>query len=130
MGKKLSKGVQPIIGTDVKTLFNKENVNCVGRALDANENELVFEKGTIKGIKNIIWATGFKPNFTWVEGVELDENQYPKNFRGVSENLDGLYFIGLPWLYTRGSATLGGVQKDAEYLSKYIHKKDKELQVV
>ena len=79
------------------------------------------EKDNIKDIKNIIWATGFKPNFNWIDNVELDENNYPKNYRGVS-NIDGIFFLGLPWLYTRGSATLGGVKKDAKYLSNYIFK--------
>ena len=119
IGKKLINGGQPIIGTDVKALFKKKNVICVGRSLDANYNEIKFEKDTISDIKNIIWATGFKPNFNWIENIKLDKQSYPNNFRGVSD-IDGLYFIGLPWLYTRGSATLGGVQKDAKYLSNYI----------
>lgn len=119
IGKKLSKGVQPVIGTDVKTLFAKKNITCVGRTLDATNDSIVFEKGTIHDIKNIIWATGFKPNFEWIEGIELDDIGYPKNYRGVSDT-EGLYFIGLPWLYTRGSATLGGVKKDAKYLNDYI----------
>ncbi|APG65778.1 potassium transporter Trk [Tenacibaculum todarodis] len=123
IGKKLSKSGQPVIGTDVKTLFKKKNVTCVGRTLDANEQTIIFEKQKVNDIKNIVWATGFKPNFNWIEGIELDESYYPKNYRGVSENLDGLYFLGLPWLYTRGSATLGGVKKDAKYLKKYIFKK-------
>lgn len=123
IGKKLSNGGQPVIGTDVKTLFKKENVNCVGRTLDANNETLHFEKQTVSDIKNIVWATGFKPNFEWIEGVELDDNHYPKNYRGVSD-LNGLYFIGLPWLYTRGSATLGGVKKDAKYLSIHIAKNE------
>jgi len=126
IGKKLSKGGQPIIGTDVKTLFKKSNVTCVGRTLDANNNDIVFEKETVSTIKNIVWATGFKPNFTWIENIQLDEDNYPKNYRGVCDT-DGLYYLGLPWLYTRGSATLGGVKKDAKYLSKYIAKKAKTI---
>ncbi len=122
IGKKLSKGLQPVIGTDVKILFKKKNVTCVGRTLDANEDVITFEKQEISDIKNIIWATGFKPNFNWIEDVELDDDHYPKNYRGVSDNIEGLYFLGLPWLYTRGSATLGGVKKDAKYLSEYIFK--------
>ncbi|WP_274474656.1 flavin-containing monooxygenase [Mangrovimonas aestuarii] len=136
IGKKLSKGIQPIIGTDVKSLLKKDNVVCVGRTIDANQEHITFEKTTINSIKNIVWATGFKPNFNWIEGIELDQDQYPKNFRGVS-NMQGLYFIGLPWLYTRGSATLGGVKIDAQYLSNYIktHKrerthKEKQLEMV
>jgi putative flavoprotein involved in K+ transport len=119
VGKKLSKSGQPVIGTDVKTLFKKENVTCVGRTLDANDETIIFEKQKSNEIKNIIWATGFKPNFNWIVGIELDKNLYPKNYRGVSD-IEGLYFLGLPWLYTRGSATLGGVKKDAKYLSKYF----------
>ncbi len=126
IGKKLSTSGQPVIGTDVKTLFKKKNVTCVGRTLDANEQNIIFEKENTSDIKNIVWATGFKPNFNWIDNIELDESHYPKNHRGISD-IDGLYFLGLPWLYTRGSATLGGVKKDAKYLSKYISKKTKHI---
>ena len=98
------------------------NVECVGRSLDANQEKIVFEKKEISSIKNILWATGFKPNFDWIENVNLDEDNYPKNFRGVSD-IEGLYYLGLPWLYTRGSATLGGVKKDAKYLIDYLVKR-------
>ena len=125
IGKKLSESGQPVIGTDVKTLFKKKNITCVGRTLNANEKTITFEKQKITDIKNIIWATGFKPNFNWIDGIELDKNHYPKNFRGIS-NIEGLYFLGLPWLYTRGSATLGGVKNDADYLNKYLSKKEKD----
>jgi len=55
--------------------------------------------------------------------LELDKNGYPLHHRGIS-NIDGLYFIGLPWLHTRASATLGGIQKDADYLGDYILEKE------
>lgn len=77
----------------------------------------------VSTIKNIIWATGYRPNFSWIEGLELDANNYPKNYRGIS-NIKGLYFMGLPWMYTRGSATLGGVSKDADFLANYINSKN------
>lgn len=125
IGKKLSKSGQPVIGTDVNKLFKKQNISCVGRTLDANGQSITFEEQKVNDIKNIVWATGFKPNFTWIDGIELDERYYPKNYRGVS-NIKGLYFLGLPWLYTRGSATLGGVKKDAEYLNTYLFKKTKK----
>lgn len=126
IGKKLSKSAQPVIGTDVKSLFKKPNVTCVGRTLDADAESITFEKQKVVDIKNIVWATGFKPNFSWIDGIELDDREYPKNYRGVSETIEGLYFLGLPWLYTRGSATLGGVKKDAKYLKKHLFKKTKK----
>lgn len=119
IGKKLSKTMQPIIGTDVQGILKMSNVTRVERTTDANENEIIFGDKAIKGIKNIIWATGFRPNFSWIKNIQLDEDGYPKNYRGVSD-MKGLYYIGLPWMYTRGSATLGGVAKDADYLIDQI----------
>ena len=107
--------MKPIIGTDVKGILAKPNVTRVERTTDANEEEIIFGDRAIKGIKNIIWSTGFRPNFSWIKNIQLDEDWYPKNFRGVTET-NGLFFIGLPWMYTRGSATLDGVSKDADYL--------------
>jgi len=119
IGKKISSIPQPVIGTDVKEILSRKNVIPVGRTNDALNGIIYFKKKNISTIKNIVWATGYRPNFKWIEGLELDGDSYPKNYRGVS-NIEGLYFIGLPWMYTRGSATLGGVSKDANYLAKII----------
>ena len=118
-GKYISQGKQPIIGTDVKGILKRKNVIPVGKCLNAEENTIVTEKKEINDIENIVWATGYRPNFTWIDGLELDKDGYPIHERGVS-NIKGLYFIGLPWLHTRGSATLGGIKKDATYLSEFI----------
>ena len=119
IGKKINSSTQPVIGTDVKGILARKNVIAVGRTKDALNDKVIFENKKVSSIKNIIWATGYRPNFKWIEGLELDANSYPKNHRGVS-NIKGLYFIGLPWMYTRGSATLGGVSKDASYLAKIM----------
>jgi putative flavoprotein involved in K+ transport len=123
IGKKINSITQPVIGTDVKEILARENVLPTGRTKDALNAEVVFENSKISSIKNIVWATGYRPNFKWIEGLELDADNYPKNYRGVS-NIEGLYFIGLPWMYTRGSATLGGVSKDASYLASLISGKN------
>jgi len=123
IGKKISTLTQPVIGTNVKEILSRNNVICSGRAKDALKNEVIFESRRVSTIKNIVWATGYRPNFHWIEGLELDSDSYPKNYRGVS-NIDGLYFIGLPWMYTRGSATLGGVSRDANYLASVMKKKE------
>ena len=121
IGKKINSTSQPVIGTDVKEILSRENVIAVGRTKDAIGIDMFFEKMNVSTIKNIVWATGYRPNFHWIEGLELDENNYPKNYRGEC-NIEGLYFIGLPWMYTRGSATLGGVSKDAAYLANILGK--------
>ena len=126
LGKKLSRSKQPIIGTDVKGILKRDNVLPVGKTTNAKEQIIFTENQKIEELKNIVWATGYRPNFGWIEGLELTKDGYPKHHRGVS-NIDGLYFIGLPWLHTRGSATLGGIKKDAQYLANYIKAEEKTL---
>lgn len=123
IGKKICSFTQPVIGTDVKEILSRKNVIPMGRTKDALGEEVIFKSKKVSSIKNIVWATGYRPNFNWIEGLELDANSYPNNYRGVS-NIEGLYFIGLPWMYTRGSATLGGVSKDANYLVSFLNDKD------
>lgn len=119
LGKKISKSRQPIIGTDVKGILKRKNVIPVGKSLDAEDAKIVTETETLNDVRNIVWATGYRPNFDWIEGLQTTKDGYPKHKRGIS-SIKGLYFIGLPWLHTRGSATLGGIKKDAEFLAKAI----------
>ncbi len=119
IGKRISSSKQPIIGTDVQDILDRNNVKTVGYTIDASQNTVKTTKRTLSNIKNIIWATGYKPNFKWITNIELTKDGYPKHHRGISTT-KGLYFIGLPWLHTRGSATLGGIKKDAKYLAQKI----------
>ncbi|MBU2927860.1 flavin-containing monooxygenase [Winogradskyella psychrotolerans] len=119
LGKKISQSKQPIIGTDVKSIIKRDNVNVVGHTLDAETECIITATKKLTDVKNIVWATGYKPNFEWIKDLELAKDGYPKHHRGISTT-EGLYFIGLPWLHTRGSATLGGIKKDAAYLANRI----------
>ncbi len=119
LGKKIMHGRQPVIGTDVKGILKRKNVIPVGHTNDAEDNIIKTEHQELTDVKNVVWATGYRPNFSWIEGLEITPDGYPKNKRGISP-LKHVYFMGLPWLHTRGSATLGGIKKDAKYISNYI----------
>ena len=75
-------------------------------------------------ITSVIWCIGYKTNFGWVDVPVFDGKGYPNHDRGVT-SVRGLYFIGLPWLYTWGSGRFSGVARDAEYLSDYVAKRTK-----
>jgi len=68
-----------------------------------------------EGITSIIWCIGFSPDFTWVEAPVFNGRGHPGHKRGVTAQ-PGLYFLGLPWLYTWGSGRFSGVAQDARYL--------------
>jgi putative flavoprotein involved in K+ transport len=78
-----------------------------------------------EGIKTVIWATGYKFDFSLVKLPVVDGDGYPIQKRGVTE-YDGLYFLGMPWLHTRKSGILFGVGEDAAYLASQITLRKKQ----
>src|SRR5215469_1294109 len=71
------------------------------------------------GIKTVIWATGYKFDFSFVKLPVTDEDGYPIQTRGITD-YEGLYFLGMPWLHSRKSGILFGVGDDAAYLAAHI----------
>lgn len=70
------------------------------------------------GITTILWATGYKQDFSWLQ-VDAFENGQPAHNDGVSKE-PGIYFLGLPWLSMRGSSFIWGVWVDAGHLATHI----------
>jgi putative flavoprotein involved in K+ transport len=71
------------------------------------------------GIKTIIWAIGYRYDFSLVNLPVLDSDGYPVQERGVTDR-PGLFFVGLPWLYKQKSGLLFGVGDDAEHIASVI----------
>jgi putative flavoprotein involved in K+ transport len=72
-----------------------------------------------EGITSIIWATGFRTDYGWLQVDAFDEQGKPAHRRGVSTE-PGVYFLGLPWLSRRGSSFIWGVWSDAGYVADHI----------
>ena len=75
-------------------------------------------------IGSVIWSTGYHTNFRWIEVPVFDGQGYPCHDRGVTA-IKGVYFIGLPWLYTWGSGRFSGVARDAQYIADHLMTKRK-----
>jgi len=87
---------------------------------DGYDSEIIEELDLrAEGIKTIIWATGYRFDFSWVKIPLWDEDGYPIQDRGVTE-YPGLYFLGLHWLYQRKSGLLIGVGEVAAHIAKDI----------
>ncbi|MEB0041150.1 MULTISPECIES: MSMEG_0569 family flavin-dependent oxidoreductase [unclassified Pseudomonas] len=115
-------------------VYNRINTTIDGyiekNAIDAPAGELYAPVWTpeqerseldleAQGIISIIWCIGFTPDFTWVEAPVFNGRGHPGHQRGVTAQ-PGLYFLGLPWLYTWGSGRFSGVARDAEYVVEHI----------
>ena len=67
----------------------------------------------------MVWATGYRSDYSWISIAGGTANGRVVHRRGVTD-VPGLYFLGLSWQYTRGSALLGFVADDAAYLTERI----------
>jgi putative flavoprotein involved in K+ transport len=85
----------------------------------ASGSTVVLADGTGTDVEAVVWATGFRAEWGWlaIDGAIADGA--PVHTRGVSP-VAGLYFLGLPWQHTRGSALLGFVGEDAAWLAGRI----------
>ena len=85
----------------------------------APEEEREIYSLETSGITSVIWCIGFTPDFAWLDAPVFNGRGNPIHTRGVTA-VDGLYFVGLPWLYTWGSGRFSGIDQDAKYLSQKI----------
>jgi putative flavoprotein involved in K+ transport len=108
-----------VIGTSVDRVARR-GVTVHPRLVDAGAEGAVFGDGSSLAVSAVVWATGFRPDYPWLEVPgALDDAGRPVHTRGVSP-VDGLYFLGLPWQHTRGSALLGFVRHDAAWIAEQI----------
>lgn len=71
------------------------------------------------GITSIVWATGFKVDYRWMEVDVFDDQGYPVHKRGITAE-KGVYFLGLPNQSNRSSSFIWGVWHDAKYIADHI----------
>ena len=117
LGRRLSER-ETLIGSSPKQL-RRLGVDLHLRAVSASHNTVSFADGTQLRVDAVVWATGYQPDYSWIETPVLDAGGRVHHHRGVT-NLPGLYFLGLSWQHTRGSALLGWVKDDAEYIATQI----------
>jgi putative flavoprotein involved in K+ transport len=103
-----------LIGTSLRQLAHR-GVNLVGRAVGADGRTVHFADGRTLEPATIVWATGFRSDYSWIHLPVLDAAGLPIHRRGVTES-PGLYFLGMHNQYSRGSSLLGFVRHDAEFI--------------
>jgi putative flavoprotein involved in K+ transport len=75
--------------------------------------------GSTLDVDTVVWATGYHSDYSWIGVPGVASEGKVIHRRGVTE-IPGLYFLGLSWQHTRGSALLGFVRDDAAYLAGII----------
>jgi len=108
-----------LIGSTPRGLRRRYGVTLMPRVVGASGRTVTFADGSEQDFDAVIWATGYRPDHAWINAPVLDGDGRLRHRRGVTR-VPGLYFLGLAWQHTRGSALLGWVKDDAEYLAERI----------
>ena len=100
--------------------FAPAGIERVPRVTGVRNGFPVLENGRVLEVSNVIWCTGYAPNYDWIDFSLPQHNGVPIHDRGIVDSCPGLYFIGLLFLYSLSSALVGGVGRDAEHIVDHI----------
>jgi putative flavoprotein involved in K+ transport len=115
----LSRGA-PLVRVKPKDI-HAAGVERVARVAGVRGGLPVLEDERVVEVANVIWCTGFRPDFSWIDlPIFGERNEEPMHHRGVVASEPGLYFVGLLFLYAMSSAFLPGVGRDAKHIAKQI----------
>ena len=109
---------ETLIGSSPREL-RKHGVELKPRAVAASGRTVSFADGTGTEVDAVIWATGHRSDYSWLRLPVLEDRGDVRHRRGVTD-VAGLYFLGLSWQHTRGSALLGWVEDDAAFITRAI----------
>lgn len=143
VGRKVAAGFHqrgaPLIRISQKDL-DRAGVVRVPRMTGTADGRPVFDGGSYDGgspasvpttgVRTVIWATGYRPDLDWIDGLQLDPSGWPETERGSVPGIPGLYFVGMPFQYALTSGLIGGVDRDAAYVVRQIAKRVPDRSVV
>jgi putative flavoprotein involved in K+ transport len=108
-----------LIGSSPRELRRRYGVDLKPRGIRASGRTVAFEDGGEVEVDAVIWATGYRPDYSWIDLPIFDSSGRLRHRRGVTD-VPGLYFLGLTWQHTRGSALIGWVKDDAQFIAERI----------
>jgi putative flavoprotein involved in K+ transport len=112
------RGGDALIGIPERTLQDA-GIQRVGK-LTEERGGLPMCGGNVLEPSVIVWCTGFRPSYEWIDLPILGEDGYPRHERGVATDAPGLYFVGLRFQHRMASSLIGGVGDDAGLIAAHI----------
>ena len=106
--------------------MKKEDLARVGvemtdaRTVGVHDGRPVLDGDRALDVTNVVWCTGFKQDFSWIDLPVIGDDGWPMERRGVVDAAPGLYFVGLAFQYAFSSMLVGGAGRDAAYVVKQL----------
>lgn len=106
----------PLVRTKQSDL-EAAGVQRVGRLAGVRDGLPITEDDQVLEPQTVVWCTGYRPDYSWIDLPVADDAGHPITERGVSPEI-GLYFIGVVFQYAAASSTIQGLDQDARYLMR------------
>jgi putative flavoprotein involved in K+ transport len=119
VGPTLARGATPLIRVK-STDLTAAGVERVPRVVGTRDGLPVLEGDRVLEPASIIWATGFRQDFSWIDLPVHGDDGQPIHDRGIARSEPGLAFVGLPFQYAATSDVLPGVGRDARRVARHI----------
>jgi putative flavoprotein involved in K+ transport len=117
----IRQGGAPLLRYRKKDLLAAGVERTLARTVGMQDGLPVLDDGRVLDVQNVIWCTGFRPDFSWIDvPFEMGDDGYPVQYRGVVDSAPGLYFVGLLFLHSFTSMLIRGTGRDAERVARHI----------
>jgi putative flavoprotein involved in K+ transport len=90
------------------------------RVVGVRDGRPMLDGGRVLDVANVVWCTGFRQVFDWIDLPVIGSDGWPEESRGVVPAAPGLFFCGLSFQFAFTSMTLPGVGRDAEYVAERV----------
>jgi putative flavoprotein involved in K+ transport len=110
----------PTLRVKAKDLQRRGVQRHEARMTRVQDGRPVLDDGTVVDVSNVVWCTGFRQVFDWIQLPILDEHGWPVEYRGVVDAAPGLFFCGLSFQYAFSSMVFPGIGRDADYVARQI----------
>jgi putative flavoprotein involved in K+ transport len=120
MGRKMRsevrKGGGPLLRVRLGDLDRAGVERHDGKTVGVKDGRPMLADGTVLDVANVIWATGYRPDYSIVAAPVVGDDGWPVEERGVSPTVPGLYFLGVPFQFAFTSMLVAGAGRDANYV--------------
>lgn len=124
VGRKIRPEVRshggPLIRVKARHLAAAGVEHVPARTVGVRDGLPVLDGGRVLEVANVVWCTGFRLDFDWIDLPVVGEDGWPLEDRGVVTSAPGLYFVGLPFQRSFASMLIGGAGSDAAYVARQV----------
>ena len=120
MRPEVRKGGGPLLRVRLPDLDAAGVERHDAKVTGARDGKPVLADGTVLDVANVIWCTGYRQAYDWIDAPVMGPDGWPEENRGVSATVPGLYFLGVPFSYGFTSMLVLGAGRDAKYVVERI----------